>query len=116
MSTTTYDFVLKTQNESPSIARQLQDENGNPVDIEGYESVDFLMGPIDGDTLTIDATMVVEDAQQGLVRYDWQDGDTTTAGTYLGEIVVTYAGNLDESYPNGRHLYIRIDKSLAERR
>ncbi len=47
----------------------------------------------------VPATVV--DADDGLVLYEWADGDTDEPGKYLGEFTVTWeAGEEAETFPN----------------
>lgn len=48
----------------------------------------------------------------GRVTYDWQTGDTDTAGTYYGEIRTMLSGKL-LSYPNTRQLLIEVISDLG---
>jgi hypothetical protein len=50
----------------------------------------------------------IDNAVNGIVRYTWQAGDTNTAGAYLGEFVVTYAGGDVQRFPQGSYLEVLI--------
>jgi hypothetical protein len=63
-------------------------------------------------TLKIDAAMVIETADEGRVRYDWQAADTDTAGRYYGEIQVTFSGGAVETFPNKSFFEVLIGKDL----
>lgn len=50
--------------------------------------------------------------QPAIVKYQWQVGDTDTAGVYNGEFEVTYSDGRIETYPNQRYLTIEVLESL----
>lgn len=59
------------------------------------------------------AAAVIEDAANGVVRYDWQAGDTDTPGLYEAEFEVTYADGAVETFPNSDWIIIRIEGDIA---
>ena len=48
----------------------------------------------------------------GIVQYPWVGADTNTAGTYYGEVEVTYADNTVETFPNNGYFTIIIKEDL----
>jgi hypothetical protein len=54
-------------------------------------------------------TLTVTDAPNGLCEYQWVAGDTDSVGTYLIEVLVTFAGSIPERFPQrfNRELIIR---------
>jgi hypothetical protein len=56
--------------------------------------------------------MTITDALGGVVQYDWQSGDTDTAGSYYAEFEVTYNDGAVETFPNNQNLAISIRKEL----
>ena len=40
--------------------------------------------------------------------YDWQEGDTDTAGTFFAEFEVTNANGTKETFPNDKPLTITV--------
>ena len=54
-------------------------------------------------------TLTVTDAATGLCEYQWVAGDTDTVGTYHIEVLVTFAGDILERFPQAfnRELVIR---------
>lgn len=57
--------------------------------------------------------MVVEDALQGIVRYDWQTADTAVAGTFAAETKVAYPGTARQTVPTLDQLTIRIHREVT---
>jgi hypothetical protein len=63
-------------------------------------------------SLKIDAVADIEDDINGIVEYSWQAGDTDTAGTYYGEIEVTYGDATVETFPNNGYFTVIIKEDL----
>jgi len=53
------------------------------------------------------------DAGGDYAQYDWQLGDTDTAGQYEGEFEVILASTKPETYPNDDYIDILIPKDLG---
>lgn len=49
-----------------------------------------------------------EETWTALLTYQWQDGDTDTAGDFRGWFVVTFPGALPFTFPPSRNLVVRI--------
>lgn len=103
-------FTIKQSDTSPAIRATLQDANGTPVNITGA-SVRFHMKSLEG-TLVVDQPMAIVTPSSGVVRYDWQTVDTDTAGTFVGEIEVTYLDGSVETFPNTGNFAIVITPEL----
>lgn len=119
------DFHIKQGNTSPAIEAQLLDNNDDPVDLSGdtdtgdpAATVRFQMQKVGDDTLTVDAGATVMDAANGIVAYEWADGDTDEEGSYRAEFDVDYDGRTgdlfttDETFPNNDYLLIRVEENL----
>lgn len=103
-------FNIKQNDTSPSLQATLKDSALNPVNLLGA-SVQFHMKSLDG-TLKVDASMDVVDVDSGIIRYDWQSGDTDTVGAYYIEFEVTYADGSVETFPNNGNKVISVVKKL----
>ena len=51
---------------------------------------------------------VIENALGGVVRYDWQSGNTAVAGLFRAEFKVLGPGGAVETYPNNTHIIIVV--------
>jgi len=106
------DFTIKKGDTSPAIKYQLQDDDGNPVNITDYNEVKVGMWPQDGDTLKVDAdtsgNVSVTDAANGEVKYEWQSADTDTKGRFHAEWEVTYSDGTVETFPNQGYIDVFI--------
>lgn len=115
----TYDFVLRSGDTSPSIQRQMTDDDGRPIDLT-QASVRFIMTPQYDSTPVIDAAAtVVSDSAAGIaptdgvVRYDWGPTDTAAAGPYRAEFEVTFPTGRVETFPSATTLWIRVRDDLG---
>lgn len=99
-------FTIKQSDTSPAIQATLQDANAVPINLSGA-TVKFHMKLLGGNTI-LNEDMVIVTPLSGLVRYDWQVGDTSVAGTYYAEFEVTYADSTVETFPNTGNIPIVI--------
>jgi len=103
-------FNIKQNDTSPSLQATLKDAQLVPVDITAA-AVKFHMKSLDG-VVKINETMTITDAENGVVQYDWQVGDTDTVGAYYVEFEVTYADASIETFPNTGSLPLVITREL----
>lgn len=96
---------------TPVGAQLRQKVNGvwTPVDLTGktvsFKMTDYLGADVVAETST---HVTVVDEADGLVKYDFQEGDIETPGTYYAWFFV-YDGVEKDSYPsNGREFVIRV--------
>ncbi len=104
-------FRIKTNDTSPKLSVTLTDALGTPIGLAGC-SARFHMKAFGASSLKIDAVADIEDVVNGIVEYSWQAGDTDTAGTYYGEIEVTYGDATVETFPNNGYFTIIIKEDL----
>ena len=112
------DFFLKRGDTSSSILSTLQNSGGTAVDIQAA-TIRFKLAPIAGGTLQVDAAAVnaqngagTLDGSRGQVVYSWGTTSSATAGLYLGEWEVTYAGGSVQTFPNDGYLSVYIREDL----
>jgi hypothetical protein len=103
-------FYIKQNDTSPAMLADLLDANGQPVDINGA-SVRFHMRPISSAQVKISEDAVIV-SQNGVVRYDWQTGDTDAIGSYKAEFQVTYGDGSIETFPNDGYIRVEIIAEL----
>ena len=103
-------FSIKQNDTSPSLQATLKDAALDPINLTGA-AVRLHMKSVDG-TLKIDRAMTVVTPLQGIIRYDWQAGDTDTVGTYYVEFEVTYADASVETFPNNGSKVVSVVKEL----
>lgn len=102
-------FYIKQNDSSPSLRVALKDGDGTAIDLLGA-SVKFYLVPVGETTPIVNATASI--LANGIVQYDWDNGDTSTPGTYKGEFEVTYAGGDVETFPNSDYISVIIKPEL----
>lgn len=104
------DFYLKKGDRLPIIECVLKDGNGAPINLTGA-TVKFRMATT-GAVEVFETSATVVSATEGSVSYSWGATDTTTAGEFLGEWIVTSSG-LTQTVPNGSELRIHIRETVS---
>jgi len=105
-------FYIKQNDTSPSLRALLKDGDNLAIDLTGA-TVRFHMKSLEDNTVVVDAsTTIVAPSTAGIVQYDWDNGDTATAGSYQGEFEVTFAGGAVETFPNKTNISISIKPEL----
>lgn len=104
-------FQLKPGDRKYAIKYQLSDYASGSGLLTGA-SVKFQMMNAAGTTV-IDAAGVILDAD-GIVAYEWQDGDTDTEGLYRAEFKVTFSDGLVQHYPSSGFILVQIGQDVAD--
>ena len=105
-------FYIKQNDTSPSLRATLKDGDNIAIDLTGA-TVRFHMKSLEDKTVVVDAdATIVSPSVNGIVQYDWDNGDTATAGSYQGEFEVTLAGGAVETFPNNTNISISIKPEL----
>lgn len=109
------DFSIKRGDSEPAIKAQLQDDEGNAVDLSNADSVSFHMKDPRASTVKVDAAASITDAPNGEVQYDWADdgSDTDEPGEYDAEFEVSWSGGGTETFPNDGFLTVGILEDIA---
>jgi len=103
-------FYIKQNDTSPSILAELKDANNTPVNLTAATAKIFIKS-VDG-TLKVNEDLQIINAALGVVRSDWQVGDTNTVGTYSVEFQVTYTDGAVETFPNTGSIALVVTKEL----
>ena len=104
-------FRIKTNDTKPLLIGTLKDPAGAKVDISGA-TARFHMKKYGASSLKVDALASVTNGSEGQVSYSWSASDTDTAGTYYGEIEITYSDSKLETFPNNGYFNIIINEDL----
>jgi hypothetical protein len=104
-------FKIKTNDTSPKLTVDLTDGSGAAISLAG-STARFHMKKYGETSLKVDASANITDADNGRVEYSWASGDTDTAGTYYGEIEITYGDETVETFPNSGYFTIIIQEDL----
>lgn len=105
-------FFIKQNDTSPSIEVQLLDAKEQPVNVSDA-TVMFYMCDFDCGEKKILAPAEVVDGGQGIVRYDWQPGNTNEPGFYRAEFEVTYTDGTVETFPNDSYITVMVKTELG---
>lgn len=93
---------MKQGDTKPALRVQLVDADGTNPNLTG-KTVTFRMAATAHEPIIDDEPATLVTAASGIVEYQWQMGDTDTAGHFKGEFVV----NGEQTYPSG-NTYIDI--------
>lgn len=85
-------------------------ETGEPTDLSAATGTTLRMRLADGDV--IEHTATIFDAGTGMVRYEWQNGDTDVAGAYRAEFVVQWPTG-PQTFPSKGTFIVNIEESLS---
>ena len=72
------EMSMRQGDRLPAFAAQIEDEFGNPVNLTGL-TVYMTARPMDarGELWIVNKQISIENAEQGIVSYDWQPEDTS---------------------------------------
>ncbi len=106
-------FDIKVHDLLP-VLRMVCTDAGEPVDLTNVSEVRLLLKNRTAG-LKVDALMEKADQEDepGVVTYEWQDGDTDTVGTFLGEIQVLWPGQKPMTFPAKGNFQVRINRDLG---
>lgn len=107
------DFSIKRGDTEPAIQAQLQDDQGDAVDLTNADSVAFHMEGDRETTPKVNASASIDDAANGEVSYSWDSTDTDETGTYEAEFQVTWSDGGTETFPNDGFLEVVIRDDIA---
>lgn len=105
-------FKIKENDTTPSLRASLLNGSGDPVDLLGT-TVRFYMRLMGSNSTTIDASASVISEANGIVQYDWVDGDTADVGSYQAEFEVTYSDGNIETFPNANYIGVEIIDDIS---
>lgn len=107
------DFTVR-QGDDFTISDTLKDADGNPVSIQNA-TVRLTLIPIGGGTPRLSAALAVNDqvgngsdGTKGKVHYTGTPVVSDPAGLLLGSWIVTFAGGLVQTYPNGGYILVDV--------
>lgn len=108
------DFTIKKGDRLPALKAQLRDEKGSGLNLSGYTVVFRARVAGGSGASTISGSCTISDSAHGKVSYAWGASDTTTAGTFEGEFVLTHtsSGKL-QTVPSTGYLTLVIEDVLA---
>jgi hypothetical protein len=108
------DFVTKTGSLLEPLLLTLLGSDGAPIDLTLATAAVFsLREPLSG-ALAVDggALAILAPPTAGKVRYDWAAGDVDTAGLYLGEVELSWPGDLNQRVPNDGYYVVDLQTAV----
>lgn len=101
-------FALAVNDTSPTLRVTATDNAGGIIDLTGasatFEMEDFYSGV----PKVTPTAAVIEDAANGVLRYDWDAADVDLAGLFSARFVVTYSDGRPETFPNRGSILVEI--------
>ena len=106
------DLTIKQYDLDEPVRATLLD-NGVAVNLTGYDV--YFVFSSNATAPVFRRVCVVEDAAAGKVRYDWQAGDTATAGFYFAEFeAVAQATGTRKTYPSSDYIRVQVVAGLGD--
>lgn len=105
-------FYLKAGDTAPGLRRRLR-TRGGPIDLSGATVTASMEPRLGGDPVFVDRPVVVEAPGTGVVRCDWQPGDTDGIGPHRLEFSVTYDDGARETVPNVGAVEVFISRRIG---
>jgi hypothetical protein len=107
------DFYIKKGDILPIITVEIRDINGLPVDLTDT-TVEFHYRLMVKGSAVVIRTADVTDAVNGLVQYVWTTGDSSAAGVFKGEFIVTFAATGGQmSFPQDSFLIFEVEEDVG---
>jgi hypothetical protein len=116
--TETYHKPMKRHDTGePVRLRVISETDGQPVPLTGVNA-SFHMYKVENDGSTTElvnaAASIEYPSTAGIVRYDWQVGDTTEIGLHLAEFELVFPTGEKEHYPREGYIEIAIELDLDD--
>jgi acyl-coenzyme A thioesterase PaaI-like protein len=93
------DFSIKAHDLLPVVQATLTHADGSPLDLTLSTNVRFIMRSQTGTVKVAADAEVVIPGSSGVVRYDWEVGDTDTPGAYQAEWEITWQSGKKQTVP-----------------
>lgn len=106
----TPDIPMSQGNRLPILRRPLR-LRGEPVDLTGA-SVEFRFRPQSGGA-SRGGSCTVFDADEAVVEYAWQSGDTDIPGVFDANFTATYVDGREITFPNLGYLRMVVTAKIA---
>ena len=106
-------FYIKQNDTAPSIQAVLTDSNGKARSMANASQVRLHMSTEGGTNVISNGIGSVVNATKGIVAYEWNAGDTATAGIHDAEFQITYVNGQVETFPNNSYIKVVVKEELA---
>ena len=105
-------FNIKQNDTSPVFQATLRGPAGSGENLAGAQSVTFKMAN-SVQQVKVSQPVIIDDAANGVVSYEWQVGDTDTSGTFFAEFEVVKSDGKRETFPNTDPINVIIKKDVV---
>lgn len=106
-------LVIKRNDTSPPFTVDLEDGNGDAVNLQVDDAVVFSMRESTSQTIKVTRQAAVFTPGDNRVEYRWQAGDTDTAGEYEAEWEVTFADGTVQTFPGYDYDLVIVTGDIA---
>lgn len=115
LTTTPTEFYIKQHDTREPITIQFQEEDGSIVDLTNVTETRVLMRKGTEALVVNDTThgAIQSPATAGRVTYQWQPGDTSTAGSFSMEVQFTFSDGRVLTAPTRGFLTIHVEPDLG---
>jgi hypothetical protein len=89
-------------------------DDGTAIDLITAESVKIYMTADETETAIVDGeSCTITDASNGIIKYNWQSGETDDVGMYKIEFLITFTSGAILTVPSGDIIWMLILPSLS---
>jgi hypothetical protein len=107
------DFYIKKGDVLPVIRLEIKDTNGIPVNLTGASVAFHYRLMVKNSTVNVRTTDIV-DAANGIVQYSWITGDSSLAGVFKAEFIVTFEATGGQmSFPQDSFLIFEVEEDVG---
>lgn len=109
------DFAMKAHDTLPSLRVTLTLSDGSPIDLTTSTSIDFIMREETALVPVVDSPAIVFGSPtDGVLEYEWIDGDTDIPGIYRGEFEIHWSTGKKQTVPTLSYITISILADLDD--
>ncbi len=109
-------FMIKRNDTAPSLIAVLYDKGclgeKRRFNLTGATSVNFSMSNDSGAFLISSQPAQIISYKDGIIQYNWKEGDTSYEGNYFGEFEIIFLDGKKISLPREGYINIKILKDI----
>ncbi len=111
-------FYIKQNDRWPPLDSYLRQGDNTPIALQEEDIVEITIvhKKRPNETIIDHKSVTVLDGEQGLVRYNWDAGETAVSGDYLGEFLISIGGvsGISLRVPNEGYFNVIISPQLPK--
>jgi hypothetical protein len=109
-------FMIKRNDTAPALVATVYDKGclggWGRLDLSGVTKVEFSMVDDCGALVISSHSAETVSASSGIIQYCWRDGDTSSAGNFVGEFEIFFQNGTKMSLPREGGINIRITEDI----